>query len=108
MTVDQLDIDPLYELMNKRVHVTLSHPARVDLSRNFEGYGSVRIDAIDGKLVKLSSGFATFEVECVYPSRGDVQRDVADAVEVGLQGHRHCCTLVQPIKYLGSVVTATE
>jgi hypothetical protein len=101
MMTSEVEIEPLYELLNKTVHATLSHPARVNLGSNFEGYGSVRIDAIDGKLVRLSAGFATFEVECVYPSRGDVQ---TDAGEVGLQGHLHRCTIVQPIKYLGSVV----
>lgn len=100
-TEQYLENEPLYDLLNKTVHATLSHPARVTLGGSFEGYGSVRIDAIDGKLVKVTPGFATFEVECVYPSRGDVP---TVAGEIGLQAYRHRCTIVQPIKYLGPVV----
>lgn len=104
-TEENFEIEPLRDLLQKTVHATFSHPARVNLSRNFEGYGSVRIDAVDAKLVKLTPGFATFEVECVYPSRGDVQTETG---EVGLQGYVHRCTIVQPIKYLGPVVATPE
>lgn len=90
--------DPLNDFVNRRVHVHFSHPARVHLGRTFEDHGSVRIEAVDGTLARVTATAIVVDVEVVYPSRGDIKDP-----GVGIAGYQHRCTIVQPTKYLGSV-----
>ena len=91
-------------LMNEYVHASFAHPARQYMGKNFDGMGSCRILAVDGELIDVSGGFATFRVEVVYIDPADVESDKVPG-EYGLQGHGHECTLTHPVKYIASVAT---
>lgn len=104
-TEQTIENEHLRGLLNKAVHITFRRTLRANLNRNFAAFGSVRIDAVDGVIVKLSSGCATIEVENVYSSHSEFHIDPSD---LGLRGYAHRCTMVQPLSYLGAVVAAAE
>lgn len=99
-----IEYEHLRNLVDKTLHITFQRPVRVNLMRIHSAHGSVRIDAVDGMLTRVSSGSATIEVETVYACR----EDVPDSCMIGLQGFVHHCTIVHPISFLGSVVAAAE
>jgi len=55
----------MHHLLGRRVHVGLSKPARINLARDDEEIGSVRIVALDGVLRSIDDTWAAFDVEGV-------------------------------------------